>query len=305
MLDVIRIKVKKDEGGQRLDRFLTSRLEGYTRSKVSRLIGEGNILLEGKKVQASHRTKPEEEFVVAPPEPVPSDIKPEEIPLDIVYEDSDIAIVNKQSGMVVHPAKGNYSGTLVNALLQHCKNLSGIGGTLRPGIVHRLDKETSGLIAVAKNDTAHTSLSAQLSSREMSREYLAVVRGRLKESKGKIDKPIGRHPLYRKKMSIRTKTPREAVTDYEVIESFKEATYLKIKLQTGRTHQVRVHMSSINHPLLGDLVYGKKKTNLINRPALHAAGLGFVHPKTGKRMVFTAPLPADFENLLNCLRKTG
>lgn len=301
----ITVAVDEGEENERLDSFLAKKIRKLSRSAVARLIKEGAIVLNEKSVTASHKTKSGETFTVNIPAPEPLEAEPENIPLDIVYEDDDIIVVNKQAGLVVHPAKGNSRGTLVNALLYHCKNLSGIGGKLRPGIVHRLDKDTSGLIAIAKNDEAHHSLSEQLKSRSMGREYVAIVRGLLKKERGIINDAIGRHPQYRKKMSIRTEKPREALTEYEVIERFAEHTYVRLRLKTGRTHQIRVHLSSKNHPVLGDMLYGKQKTGLIDRPALHARKMTLIHPKSGEKMEFEASIPGDIEELLAQLRKQG
>lgn len=296
------VQVSDTEAGDRADRFLASRLDNVTRSALKRMMDSGQVTVGGKAVTPHHLTHAGEKFVVQIAELKESKAAPEKIDLDIVFEDSDIVIINKPSGMVVHPAKGHHTGTLVNALLHHCKDLSGIGGELRPGIVHRLDKESSGLIAVAKNDDAHVSLSGQLASRSMGRVYLAVVRGLLKEKSGTIDMPIGRHPVYRKKISAKTDHPRDAVTHYETLESFSEAEYLKVKLETGRTHQIRVHLSAIGHPIIGDQVYGKHKSRLIGRPALHAWRLSLVHPKSGEEKLFTAEPPEDFQRLLTRLR---
>jgi len=301
----ITVAVDEGEENERLDSFLAKKIRKLSRSAVARLIKEGAIVLNEKSVTANQKTKSGETFTVNIPAPEPLEAEPENIPLDIVYEDDDIIVVNKQAGLVVHPAKGNSRGTLVNALLYHCKNLSGIGGKLRPGIVHRLDKDTSGLIAIAKNDEAHHSLSEQLKSRSMGREYVAIVRGLLKKERGIINDAIGRHPQYRKKMSIRTEKPREALTEYEVIERFAEHTYVRLRLKTGRTHQIRVHLSSKNHPVLGDMLYGKQKTGLIDRPALHARKMTLIHPKSGEKMEFEASIPGDIEELLAQLRKQG
>ena len=301
----ITVAVDEGEENERLDSFLAKKIRKLSRSAVARLIKEGAIVLNEKSVTANQKTKSGETFTVNIPAPEPLEAEPENIPLDIVYEDDDIIVVNKQAGLVVHPAKGNSRGTLVNALLFHCKNLSGIGGKLRPGIVHRLDKDTSGLIAIAKNDEAHHSLSEQLKSRSMGREYVAIVRGLLKKERGIINDAIGRHPQYRKKMSIRTEKPREALTEYEVIERFAEHTYVRLRLKTGRTHQIRVHLSSKNHPVLGDMLYGKQKTGLIDRPALHARKMTLIHPKSGEKMEFEASIPGDIEELLAQLRKQG
>lgn len=286
----------------RADVFLVSKLAGLSRSSIKRLMDSGCVMVDKNRVTPHHKTRAGEEFRIEIPEVRPIEKTPEDIPLDIVYQDADVAVVNKAAGMVVHPAKGHPAGTLVNALLFHLKDLSGIGGEIRPGIVHRLDKDTTGLIAVAKNDKAHLSLSEQLKSRTMKRGYLAVVRGVMKNRSGRVEKPIGRHPVYRKKVSVRTRNPREALTEYETLETFQEASYVRVTLRTGRTHQIRVHMSSIGHPILGDTVYGKDKTKLIARPALHAARLSFSHPESGKTMQFSAPLPQDFEKLLAHLR---
>ncbi len=302
MSDRIVIAVQEAEDGERLDKFLTEKLPELSRSAVQRLIEKGHVTLAGLPVPSRHKTSVGEEFSVDIPPPEPLDAEAENIPLDIVYEDDHIAIINKAAGMVVHPAKGHAHGTLVNALLGHCEGLSGIGGKIRPGIVHRIDKETTGLLAVAKNDVAHAALSEQLKTRTMGREYLGVIRGVITPPAGTINKPIGRHPLYRKKMSVKTNFPRDAVTMYETVETYRAASLVRLKLKTGRTHQIRVHMSAVGHPLLGDSLYGKEKTKLIGRPALHAETLTLVHPVTGETMRFTAPLPADFIALLEKLR---
>lgn len=296
------IAVQEAEDGERLDKFLTERLPDLSRSAVQRLIELGLVTLAGQPVPSRHKTEVGEEFAVEIPPPEPLDAEAENIPLDIIFEDEHIVIINKASGMVVHPAKGHVHGTLVNALLGHCEGLSGIGGKIRPGIVHRIDKDTTGLLAVAKNDAAHTALSEQLKNRTMGREYLGVIRGIITPPAATINKPIGRHPLYRKKMSVKTNFPRDAVTMYQTVEVYRAATLVRLKLKTGRTHQIRVHMSAVGHPLLGDSLYGKEKTKLIGRPALHAETLTLVHPVTGETMRFTAPLPPDFIALLDKLR---
>ena len=234
------------------------------------------------------------------------EIMPEDIPLDIIYEDKDIILINKPKGMVVHPAAGHYSGTLVNGLMSHCRSeLSGINGVMRPGIVHRIDMDTTGVLIVCKNDMAHNSISEQLKEHSITRKYAAIVHGVLKEEEGTINAPIGRHPVDRKKMSINEKNGREAVTHYRVLERFKQFTYIECQLETGRTHQIRVHMASINHPLLGDSVYGPAKCPFrLQGQTLHAGVLGIIHPRTGQYMEFTAPLPDYFEELLRKLRTT-
>lgn len=303
MTDVRNVAVGPGEAGERLDRFLAGRLPGITRSAVQRLIEKGLVTLAGKTVAANHKTKEGEAYRIAVPPPVPSIAIAEDIPLDVVHEDAHIAIINKPAGMVVHPAKGHAGGTLVNALLAHCPDLTGIGGELRPGIVHRLDKDTTGLIAVAKNDAAHAALSGQLKTREMGREYLAVVKGEMRPLSGAIEKPVGRHPVYRKKMSTHTRMGRAALTLYETLETYPGVSLLKVGLKTGRTHQIRVHLAAVGHPILGDALYGKGKTALIARPALHAWRLTLVHPVSGETMTFTAPPPEDFQRLLAALKK--
>jgi 23S rRNA pseudouridine1911/1915/1917 synthase len=298
------------EEGIRLDHFLVARLDGISRTAIQRALKGGLVTLKGRPVSANHKTRSAEEFcgVIPPPEPLSAEAT--DIPVSVVYEDDDIIIVDKPSGMVVHPAKGHEKDTLVNALVFKGKSLSDTGDSIRPGIVHRLDKDTTGLIAVAKNAAAHASLSEQLKSREMGREYLTVVRGIPKAASGEINKPIGRNKVLRKKMTVftaRTTTSRSALTMYETIEAFPlgNAAFLRVGLKTGRTHQIRVHLSSIGNPVIGDEVYGRQKSNLIDRPALHAAKLTLIHPTTGKTMVFEAPLPPDFLKLLASLRKRG
>jgi len=302
--------VSPGEEGIRLDHFLVARLDGISRTAIQRALKGGLVTLKGRPVSANHKTRAAEEFcgVIPPPEPLSAEAT--DIPVSVVYEDDDIIIVDKPAGMVVHPAKGHEKDTLVNALVFKGKSLSDTGDSIRPGIVHRLDKDTTGLIAVAKNAAAHASLSEQLKSREMGREYLTVVRGIPKAASGEINKPIGRNKVLRKKMTVftaRTTTSRSALTMYETIEAFPlgNAAFLRVGLKTGRTHQIRVHLSSIGNPVIGDEVYGRQKSNLIDRPALHAAKLTLIHPTTGKTMVFEAPLPPDFLKLLASLRKRG
>lgn len=293
------------EAGERIDKFLSEELSDRSRSFLQKLIKEQYVKVNGKPVKASYRLIFGDLVSIFFPEPEKLDIAAENIPLDIIYEDDDIIIVNKPKQMVVHPAPGHYSGTLVNALLYHCNdNLSGINGKLRPGIVHRIDMDTTGSLLVCKNNTAHQSLSGQLKEHSIHRVYEAVVHGNLKEDTGKINTPIGRHPTERKKMSTFAKNGREAVTHYNVLERFGQFTYIQCRLETGRTHQIRVHMASIGHPLLGDLVYGPKKCPFPNLQGqtLHAKTLGFIHPKTGEYVEFNAALPKYFTDLLDKLR---
>ena len=295
----------EDAAGERIDKFLSEELSERSRSFLQKLIKEQYVKVNDKPVKASYRLVFGDLVSILFPEPEKPDIAAEDIPLDILYEDDDIIVINKPKQMVVHPAPGHYSGTLVNALLYHCRdNLSGINGTLRPGIVHRIDMDTTGSLVICKNDAAHQSLSAQLKEHSIHRIYEAVVHGNLKEDSGRIDAPIGRHPTERKKMSTMAKSAREAVTHYQVLERFGQFTYIQCRLETGRTHQIRVHMASIGHPLLGDAVYGPKKCTFLKLTGqtLHARTLGFVHPKTGEYVEFHAPLPDYFSHILHVLR---
>lgn len=307
------LKVTEKDSGKRIDAWLSEEL-GITRSAATKLIENENVIFKGKSVSKSLKIAAEQEFVVEIPDPEPAEALPENIPLDIIYEDDDLLVVNKPKGMVVHPAAGNPSGTLVNALLYHCgSSLSGIGGVIRPGIVHRIDKDTSGLLVVAKNDFTHLALSEQLKDHTVSRIYSAIALGNFKTDNGTVDAPIGRHPVDRKKMAVlrNSDAARDAITHYEVTERFGEFTYIKCVLETGRTHQIRVHMSSIGHPLLGDDVYGggntkfgQKNQNLISGQCLHAGELSFIHPRSGKTMHFTCSYPEYFTKLLEKLRNT-
>lgn len=297
--------------GARLDSYLAEQT-GLSRSAAARLVESGAVLLNGKPARKRTQLAEGDEILLELPEPEEIDAVPEDIPLDVVYEDRDLLVINKPSGMVVHPAAGNPSGTLVNALLHHCKGeLSGIGGKLRPGIVHRIDKLTSGLLVVAKNDEAHRILAAALEKHEIVREYHALVSGGFSLDAGTIDLPIGRHPTDRKRMAVIRDGhgAKSAVTHYTVAERFGAITYLTLRLETGRTHQIRVHLSSLGHPLLGDTVYGggitafeKRHAHLFDGQCLHAKRLSFRHPKTGEDMTFETPLPSEFEELLRILR---
>ena len=298
------------DAGERID-AVTAKYAAVTRSASQRLIEEGLVTVDGEKVRKNRRAEAGELLTVEIPAPIPAEAQPENIPLNIVYEDDDVIVVNKPKGMVVHPAAGNETGTLVNALLYHCgTSLSGIGGVVRPGIVHRIDKDTSGLLMVAKNDEAHLHLSEQIRDHSFLREYRAIAVGNFRDEEGTVDAPIARHPTDRKRMAVvHSDAARDAVTHYRVLERFSGFTYLACRLETGRTHQIRVHMSSLGHPLLGDTVYGGGKTafekhlgSLLCGQCLFAAKLGFVHPKTGEFLSFEAPLPAEFEAILEKLR---
>ena len=291
--------------GERLDRYLAGAVEGLTRSAAAKLLEEGQVTLGGKPLGKNYRLQGGEVLTVSLPEPEPAEALPQNIPLDVVYEDADLIVINKPVGLVVHPAPGHPDGTLVNALLFHCAgSLSGVGGALRPGIVHRIDRDTSGLMVAAKNDFAHLSLSAQLQDHSLCRTYEAVVVGNVREDRGTVDAPIGRHPTDRKKMAVTDKNSRPAVTHYEVLRRYPGYTYLRCQLETGRTHQIRVHMAYIGHPLYGDTVYGAKRPAAdMTGQCLHAVALDLTHPRTGERMHFTCPLPEEFTRLLQKLER--
>ncbi len=294
--------ITENKAGQRADVALAAMLE-LTRSNMQKLLDEGRAVKGTKVIKSNYKLKLGDEIIVTLPEPQPLDVQPENIPLDIIYEDEDVVVVNKARGMVVHPAAGNYSGTLVNALLYHCKNLSGINGVIRPGIVHRLDKDTSGIMICAKNDAAHVSLSEQIQSKTAQRTYLAVVRGNIKTDSGVIETQIARDKDDRKKMAVVKEGGRNAVTEYEVVERFGKYTIVKCKLKTGRTHQIRVHMEYLGYPLVGDPKYSPMKTPFsINGQALHSLTLAFDHPRTGERMEFEAKLPEDLHKVVTRLR---
>ena len=288
----------------RIDRFLGSRLEQVSRSYLQKLVKDGAVLVNGKPVKSSYKVENGDRIRLEIPDAVEPEIEAEAMELDILYEDSDIILINKPKGMVVHPAAGHYSGTLVNGLMAHCKNeLSGINGVMRPGIVHRIDMDTTGVLIVCKNDKAHNAIAEQLKVHSITRKYYAIVHGVLKVDTGTVNAPIGRHPVDRKKMSINEKNGKEAVTHYRVLRRFRRFTFVECQLETGRTHQIRVHMASIGHPLLGDQVYGSAKVPFsgLQGQTLHAGVLGIIHPSTGEYMEFTAPLPAYFEALLKKL----
>ena len=303
-MEPILLRASEESKNQRLDAFLASSLDGLTRSQATRLIESGEVAVNGRAVSKSYRLAGGEDIAVTLPEPEPVEAVPQDIPLDVVYEDADVIVVNKPSGMVVHPAPGHPDGTLVNALLYHCAGtLSGIGGALRPGIVHRIDRDTSGLIIAAKNDAAHQYLSAQLADHTLARTYECIVVGKLREDRGTVDAPIARHPTDRKRMAV-VAGGREAVTHWEVIARYPGYTHVRCRLETGRTHQIRVHMAYIGHPILGDTVYGaKKEVPGLTGQCLHAVGLRFLHPRTHEVVELSCPLPDEFTRMLQKIRK--
>lgn len=297
------IEITAEESGERIDALLARLVPELTRSAAQRLLEEGLVTLGGVPVKKNRRTEPGEVYAALLPEPELPEPEPQDIPLDIVYEDADVVVVNKPRGMVVHPAPGHPDGTLVNALLWHCgASLSGVGGERRPGIVHRIDKDTSGLIIAAKNDYAHLALSAQLADRSLSRVYEAVARGEFREEAGTVDAPIGRHPTERKRMAVTERGSRPAVTHWEVIARYRGWTHIRCRLETGRTHQIRVHMAYIGHPLLGDMVYGARKPERgLEGQCLHARELKFLHPRTGEAIHLSTELPEYFQQVLASL----
>ena len=305
MSEIITLSAQKNSAGTRIDKYISESIDEMTRSAVQGLIVSGGVLADGKPVSKNYRIKGTETITVEVPEPQPMDALPENIPLDIVYEDNDLLVVNKPKGMVVHPAYGNYNGTLVNALLYHCgESLSGINGIVRPGIVHRIDKNTSGLLIVAKNDSSHLKLAEQIKEHSFTREYEAVASGFFKEKTGTVNAPIGRHKTDRKKMCVTYENSRNAVTHYEVIKQYAGYAHVRLRLETGRTHQIRVHLSYIGHAVLGDDVYGKSYKG-IEGQCLHARKIGFVHPSTNEYMEFTSELPDYFKSVLEKLERTG
>jgi 23S rRNA pseudouridine1911/1915/1917 synthase len=309
-----RLRVDEAGAGARLDAWLSEAVPELSRSRVQGLIADGHVLLEGARVRASSRLRAGQEVTLVVPPPTPAEPRPEAIALHLVHEDDDLIVVEKPAGLVVHPGAGTAGGTLVNALLHHAKNLSGIGGVLRPGIVHRLDKGTSGLLVVAKHDAAHRSLVEQFAGRTVEKEYLALVLGAPRAKEGTVDAPIGRDPRDRKRMSVKATRGREARSSWRVEESFDGAALLRVRIHTGRTHQIRVHLASLGHPVAGDPTYGGARTpssrsaasraalQSLERPALHAARLRFDHPRTGERLLFESALPADLESVLARLR---
>lgn len=302
-METYHLPINEELKGTRLDKALSDYLDGVSRSYLQKLIKEGYVTVNDRPEKASFKLNVQDRVMVTLPDEEPVDILPEDIPLDILYEDPELLVVNKPKGMVVHPSAGHSSGTLVNALLYHCSGqLSGINGVQRPGIVHRIDKDTTGALVVCKTDLAHQSLAAQLKEHSITRRYRAVVHHNIREDEGTVDAPIGRHPVDRKKMAVNYRNGKRAVTHYRVLERFGDYTYIECRLETGRTHQIRVHMSHIGHPLLGDEIYGPAKCPFrLQGQCLHAMVLGFLHPVTGEYLEFTAPLPEYFEQLLRKL----
>lgn len=301
--EAIEWTVDADAAKTRIDKYITENLrEDVSRSQVQLWIADGHVSVNDGPIKSNYKVSQGDRIVLKVPEPSAVEIIPEDIPLEIAFEDGDVIVVNKPRGMVVHPAPGHSSGTLVNALMFHCKDLSGINGELRPGIVHRIDKDTTGLIMAAKNDKAHASLAAQLKEHSVNRRYLALVHGNISHDQGTIDAPIGRDAQDRKLYTVTDRNSKHAVTHFTVVERFGDYSLLELKLETGRTHQIRVHMKYIGHPLVGDPVYGKSKGIKLNGQALHAAVLGFVHPSTGEYKEFSAPMPSDMNELLTILR---
>lgn len=303
-MEILNYIINEDQEGQRIDKYLSINIEGKSRSFIQGLIDEKKVMANDKIIKSNYKLKNKDLITVEMPDPVELNVEPEKMDLDIVYEDEDVIVVNKAKGVVVHPAPGNYIGTLVNGILYHCSDLSGINGVIRPGIVHRIDKDTSGILVIAKNDEAHNKLAIQFKDHSIKREYYALVEGKFSNTNGTIDKPLGRDKKERIKMAINEEGKR-AVTHYEVLEQYdKGVSLVKCTLETGRTHQIRVHMASIGHPLVGDLVYGHNKQKIkIEGQALHAKTLGFIHPSTREYMEFNSELPDYFNDILRELRK--
>ncbi len=302
MTEIMTIQINESQKNDRIDKVLSTQNEDWSRSQVQQWIKDGQILVNGGKTKPNYKCSVGDDITVTIPEPEALDVVPEEMDLDIYYEDADVLVVNKPRGMVVHPAAGHATGTLVNGLMAHCKDLSGINGVLRPGIVHRIDKDTSGLLMVAKNDFAHEKLVNQLVAKTVTRKYQAIVHGVISHDVGTVDAPIGRDKKDRQAMTVTDESSRNAVTHFRVIERFKDFTHIECQLETGRTHQIRVHMKYIGYPLAGDPKYGPKKTLDIEGQALHAGILGFVHPRTEEYMEFQAPNPPEFERVLKLVK---
>ena len=303
-MNEIVMEITPEMEGERIDKCISNYLESLSRSYIQKIIKDGKAYVNDAVVKANYKVKVDDKVQFEIPDCEEPDIPPQDIPLDILHEDKDILIVNKPKDMVVHPAPGHYEGTLVNAIMFHCKDeLSGINGVLRPGIVHRIDKDTTGSIIICKNDEAHRKIAQQLKEHSITRKYRAIVYGRIMEEEGTVNAPIGRHPTDRKKMAINEKNGKPAVTHYKVLERFDKYTYIECQLETGRTHQIRVHMTTTGHPLLGDEVYGNAKCPFkLEGQTLHAMTIGFIHPTTGEYVEYEAPLPEYFEHLLQILR---
>ncbi|MBU8692537.1 RluA family pseudouridine synthase [Bacillus altitudinis] len=301
-MNQVNIAVSEEQTSERLDKFLSTTEPEWSRTQVQQWVKDGLIEVNGKQVKANYKVQAGDQIKVEIPDPEALDVEAESMDLDIYYEDEDVLVVNKPRGMVVHPAPGHVTGTLVNGLMAHCNDLSGINGVMRPGIVHRIDKDTSGLLMVAKNDMAHESLVNQLVAKTVSRKYTAVVHGIIQHDTGTIDAPIGRDKKDRQSMTVTKENAKQAVTHFDVMERFKDFTVVECRLETGRTHQIRVHMKYIGYPLAGDPKYGPRKTVDFNGQLLHAGVLGFDHPRTGEYMEFTAPIPADMQGFIDSLR---
>ena len=303
-MEQIEIIINQQLENERIDKIISNEKDEWSRTQVQQWLKEGYVTVNGEKVKSNYKCNHNDQISITIPEPQILDVAPEKMSLDIYFEDSDVIVVNKPRGMVVHPAPGHLSGTLVNGILAHCKDLSGINGILRPGIVHRIDKDTSGLLMIAKNDLAHESLVNQLVNKTVKRKYKAIVHGVIGHEDGTIDAPIGRDKRERQSMAVTDENSKEAVTHFHVIERFNDYTYVECQLETGRTHQIRVHMKYIGYPLVGDPKYGPKKSLTINGQALHAGILGFIHPKTNNYLQFEAPIPEDIQSLLTMLKNS-
>lgn len=304
-METLNFNITEENSNIRIDRYLAEQCPDLSRSYIQKLVKDGAVFVNNRQIKANYKVQPQDQVILTIPDMQVPDILPENIPLDILYEDQWLLVVNKPKDMVVHPSAGHMEGTLVNAVMAHCgEHLSGINGVLRPGIVHRIDKDTTGALLICKDDTVHRDLAEQLKVHSIKRRYRAIVQGNLKDDQGTVDAPIGRHPTDRKKMAVNYKNGKEAVTHYQVLERFGNATYIECRLETGRTHQIRVHMASLGHPLLGDTIYGSSKNPYhLQGQALHAMILGFVHPITREYLEFQAPLPEYFIKLLDKLRK--
>ena len=304
-METLNFNITEENSNIRIDRYLAEQCPDLSRSYIQKLVKDGAVFVNNRQIKANYKVQPQDQVILTIPDMQVPDILPENIPLDVLYEDQWLLIVNKPKDMVIHPSAGHMEGTLVNAVMAHCgEHLSGINGVLRPGIVHRIDKDTTGALLICKDDTVHRDLAEQLKVHSIKRRYRAIVQGNLKEDQGTVDAPIGRHPTDRKKMAVNYKNGKEAVTHYQVLERFGNATYIECRLETGRTHQIRVHMASLGHPLLGDTIYGSSKNPYhLQGQALHAMILGFVHPITREYLEFQAPLPEYFIKLLDKLRK--